>query len=76
MCLLCFPSSVEHTEGLKKQFEKECGFMTDEGTKYLSSIKSEADSKRRDIETRQRNVEAMLSKVPFIKWNRKLHWKV
>lgn len=59
-------SKVEHTEGLKKQLEKECGFMTEEGTKYLSSIKSEADSKRRDIETRQRNVEAMLSKVDAI----------
>jgi kinetochore protein Nuf2 len=73
--MLIFPSSVEHMEGLKKQLEKECSTMTEEGTKYLSSKKLEVESKRHAIETRQRNVEAVLSKVYFIKWNRKLFGK-
>lgn len=41
--------------------------MWEEATKHLSSNKSEVESKRYAIETRQRNVEAVLSKVPFLK---------
>ncbi|KAK2438409.1 kinetochore protein NUF2 protein [Trifolium repens] len=59
-------SKVEHMEGLKKQLEKECSTMTEEGTKYLSSKKLEVESKRNAIETRQRNVEAVLSKVDAV----------
>ncbi|XP_045825573.1 kinetochore protein NUF2 homolog isoform X1 [Trifolium pratense] len=64
--MLVFPSSVEHMEGLKKQLEKECSTVTEEGTKYLISKKSEVESKRVVIETRQRNVEALLSKVDSV----------
>lgn len=80
MCVFCvfpssffayFTSSVEHMEELKKQLEKECSITIEEGTKYLSSKKLEVESKKCAIETRQRNVEAVLSKVPFIKWDRK-----
>ena len=53
-------------EGLKKQLEKECRTMVEEGTKYLYSKKSEVESKRCDIETRHK---AVLSKVSFIKCN-------
>ncbi|GAU18718.1 hypothetical protein TSUD_80060 [Trifolium subterraneum] len=59
-------SKVEHMEGLKKQLEKECSTVTEEGTKYLNSKKSEVESKRHVIETRQRNVEAVLSKVDAV----------
>ncbi|CAJ2677209.1 unnamed protein product [Trifolium pratense] len=59
-------SKVEHMEGLKKQLEKECSTVTEEGTKYLISKKSEVESKRVVIETRQRNVEALLSKVDSV----------
>lgn len=65
--VLVFPSSGEHMEELRKQLEKECSIMWEEATKHLSSKKSEVESKRYAIETRQRNVEAVLSKVPFLK---------
>ncbi|PNY11339.1 kinetochore protein Nuf2-like [Trifolium pratense] len=66
MAVLHFQVDVEHMEGLKKQLEKECSTVTEEGTKYLISKKSEVESKRVVIETRQRNVEALLSKVDSV----------
>jgi len=67
-----FPSSVEHMEGIKKQFEKECIIVKEEATNYLSSKKSEVESKRCDIERRKRHVDGVSSKVSFIKRNRVL----
>lgn len=69
--MLVCPSLVEHTEGLKKELEKNYNTVMEEGAKYLSSKKSEVESKRSEIETREKNVENVLSKVSLIKWNRK-----
>lgn len=41
--------------------------MWEEATKYLSSTKSDVESKRSATETRQKNVEAVLSEVAFLK---------
>ncbi|XP_061365812.1 kinetochore protein NUF2 homolog [Gastrolobium bilobum] len=57
---------VEQEEELSKQFEKECNILWEEATKNLSSKKSEVESKRCAMETRQRNVEAVLSEVNAI----------
>ncbi|RDY03534.1 nuf2, partial [Mucuna pruriens] len=59
-------SKVEQMEELRKQLEKECNIMCEEATKYLSSTKSEVESKRSATETRQRNVEAVLSEADAI----------
>ncbi|KAI5384656.1 hypothetical protein KIW84_071603 [Lathyrus oleraceus] len=59
-------SKVEHTEGLKKELEKNYNTVMEEGAKYLSSKKSEVESKRSEIETREKNVENVLSKVDAI----------
>jgi len=68
---LVFPSPVEQMEELMKQTEKECNIMREEATKYLSSTKSEVESKCSTTETRQRNVEAALSEVAFFKFQDK-----
>ncbi|ESW31578.1 hypothetical protein PHAVU_002G249700 [Phaseolus vulgaris] len=59
-------SKVEQMEELMKQTEKECNIMREEATKYLSSTKSEVESKCSTTETRQRNVEAVLSEADAI----------
>ncbi|KAL9329536.1 hypothetical protein ACSQ67_004539 [Phaseolus vulgaris] len=59
-------SKVEQMEELMKQTEKECNIMREEATKYLSSTKSEVESKCSTTETRQRNVEAALSEADAI----------
>ncbi|KAK7359090.1 hypothetical protein VNO77_01036 [Canavalia gladiata] len=59
-------SKVEQMEELRKQLEKECNIKWEEATKYLQSRKSEAESKRCATETRQKNVEAVLSEVDAI----------
>lgn len=59
-------SKVEQMEELRKQLEKECNIMFEEATKYLKSTKSEVESKSSATETRQRNVEAVLSEVDVI----------
>ncbi|XP_057422081.1 kinetochore protein NUF2 homolog [Lotus japonicus] len=59
-------SKVEQMEELRKQLEKECSTMCEEATNYLSSAKSEVESKRCTLETRQRNVEAVLSEVDAV----------
>ncbi|WVZ26515.1 hypothetical protein V8G54_005059 [Vigna mungo] len=59
-------SDVEQMEELMKQTEKECNTMRDEATKYLSSTKSEVESKSFSMEIRQRNVEAVLSEADAI----------
>lgn len=58
-------------EELRKQVEKESNIMCEEATKYLNSKKSEVESKRRAMETRQRNVESVLGEVPFLKFHNK-----
>lgn len=52
-----------------KQTEEECNTMRDEATKYLSSTKSEVESKSFSMEIRQRNVETVLSEVAFFKFH-------
>ncbi|KAK7319079.1 hypothetical protein RJT34_03792 [Clitoria ternatea] len=59
-------SKVEQMEELRKQLEKECNLTCEEATKFLSRTKSEVESKRCAIETRQRDVEAVLSEVDAI----------
>ncbi|WVZ25124.1 hypothetical protein V8G54_003668 [Vigna mungo] len=59
-------SDVEQIEELMKQTEKECNTMRDEATKYLSSTKSEVESKSFSMEIRQRNVEAVLCEADAI----------
>jgi len=54
-------------EESRKQLEKESNIMWEEATKYLSSTKSDVESKRSATETRQKNVEAVLSEVAFLK---------
>ncbi|KAH1250943.1 Kinetochore protein NUF2 [Glycine max] len=60
-------SKVEQMEESRKQLEKESNIMWEEATKYLSSTKSDVESKRSATETRQKNVEAVLSEVAFLK---------
>ncbi|KAK7399677.1 hypothetical protein VNO78_10865 [Psophocarpus tetragonolobus] len=59
-------SKVEQMEELRRQLEKEHNIMCQEATKYLNSTKLEVESKRSATETRQRNVEAVLSEVDTI----------
>ena len=53
-------------EELRKQLEKECTVMREEATQHLNSNRSEVESKKRAMETRQRSVEAVLAEVPFL----------
>lgn len=47
-----------------KQLEKERELKSDEATTYLTGVKSESESKRQNLEERQKNVEAVLAEVP------------
>ncbi|XP_027347793.1 kinetochore protein NUF2 homolog [Abrus precatorius] len=59
-------SKVKQLEEFREQLEKECNHTREEATQYLINKKSEVESKRCATETRQRNVEAMLSEVDAI----------
>lgn len=48
---------------MRKQLEKEVGRNCEEATRELNNVKSEMESKRRDLGTRQRNVEPVLVEV-------------
>ncbi|KAL2338472.1 hypothetical protein Fmac_012918 [Flemingia macrophylla] len=56
-------SKVEQMEELRKQLERESNITSEEAIKYLNSTKSEVEAKKCAIETGQRNVVALLSKV-------------
>ncbi|KAH1250944.1 Kinetochore protein NUF2 [Glycine max] len=60
-------SKVEQMEESRKQLEKESNIMWEEATKYLSSTKSDVESKRSATETRQKNVDAISSKIISVK---------
>ncbi|KAL1312836.1 hypothetical protein HN51_039418 [Arachis hypogaea] len=56
-------SKVLQMEETKRQVEKECTIMQEKSIKYLNGITSDVEYKKRDIETRRRNVEAVLEEV-------------
>ena len=55
--------AVEESEETKKQLEKERDFRCEEAFKKFNQVKMEVESQRRDLEARQKNVEAVVSKV-------------
>lgn len=63
-CSLCYLVLVEQLGELMKQLEKERELKSDEATTYLTGVKSESESKRQNLEERQKNVEAVLAEVP------------
>lgn len=54
---------VEESEETKKQLEKERDVRCEEAFKKFNQVKMEVESQRRDLEARQKNVEAVVSKV-------------
>ncbi|XP_028753310.1 kinetochore protein NUF2 homolog [Neltuma alba] len=54
---------LEQLGELMKQLEKERDMKSEEASTYLNGVKMEAESKRHDLEERQKNVEAVLAEV-------------
>lgn len=48
---------------LKKQMEKERDIKCQEARKEFNNVKLEVESRRHDLEARQKNVEAVVSEV-------------
>jgi kinetochore protein Nuf2 len=54
---------VEQLNESLKQLEKEKAVMFDDWTKQLNELKVEVESRRRELETRQTNVESVVAMV-------------
>ena len=61
--------SVEQLDELRKQLEKERNFKCEEATKELNNVKLAVESKRRELEARQRKVEAEAAEVLFLQYD-------
>jgi kinetochore protein Nuf2 len=48
---------------LTKQVEKERDLKCEESTKEFNNVKLEVESRRRELEARQKNVEAVVAEV-------------
>ncbi|OMP03207.1 Kinetochore protein Nuf2 [Corchorus olitorius] len=59
---LCFEQMSE----LQRQLQKERNLKFEESSKYLSDLKLEVESKRRDLEARQKKVEDVVAEVDSI----------
>ncbi|XP_052184638.1 kinetochore protein NUF2 homolog [Diospyros lotus] len=58
---------VEQLDELRKQSEKERDFRCEEATKELNNVKLEVGLKRRDLESRQTKVEAVVAEADNIR---------
>ncbi|KAB1207031.1 hypothetical protein CJ030_MR7G011352 [Morella rubra] len=59
--------SVEQLDELRKQLEKERDLKLEDATKDFNNVKLEVESRRRDLEARQKNVEAVVVEAISIK---------
>ncbi|OMO57849.1 hypothetical protein CCACVL1_25677 [Corchorus capsularis] len=57
---------VEQMSELQRQLQKERDLKFEESTKYLNDVKLEVESKRRDLEARQKKVEDVVAEVDSI----------
>ncbi|KAF5936852.1 hypothetical protein HYC85_024358 [Camellia sinensis] len=60
---------VEQLDEIRKQLEKERDFRCEEATKELNNVKLEVESMRRDLESRQAKIAAVVAEVskPVVK---------
>lgn len=56
-------SSVEQLGELRQQLEKERNLKSEEATRAFENVKLEMESKRQDLEARQKKVEAVVTEV-------------
>jgi kinetochore protein Nuf2 len=56
-------SPAEQLDELTKQVEKERDLKCEESTKEFNNVKLEVESRRRELEARQKNVEAVVAEV-------------
>lgn len=63
---------MDQLNELKKQIEKERDFKCQEATKEFDNVKLEVESRRCDLEARQKNVEAVVSEVILFCYLQKL----
>ena len=56
---------MEQLEELRRHLEKERDAKCEEATKELNRVKHEVESRRHDLEVRQKNVEALVAEVSF-----------
>lgn len=61
--LTIYPLSAQQLDDLKKLLEKERDIKCEDAAKEYNSVKLEVESKRRDLEARQRKVEAVVTEV-------------
>ncbi|KAK6243680.1 hypothetical protein QUC31_010089 [Theobroma cacao] len=59
-------SPVEQLDELQRQLQKERDLKFEESTKHLNDVKLEVESRRRDLEARQRKVEDVVAEVDSI----------
>lgn len=64
--LFTFLFSVEQWDELRKQLEKERDFKCEEAAKELNNVKLAVESRRHELEARQRKVEAQAAEVLFM----------
>ncbi|KAI7992511.1 hypothetical protein LOK49_LG12G00194 [Camellia lanceoleosa] len=57
---------VEQLDEIRKQLEKERDFRCEEATKELNNVKLEVESMRRDLESRQAKIAAVVAEVDTI----------
>ena len=57
---------MEQLDELRKQLEKERDFKCEEAAKELNNVKLAVESRRHELEARQRKVEAQAAEVLFI----------
>lgn len=57
--------SVENLEELKRQSEKERDAKCDEAAKEVNRVKLNVESRRQELEARQKNVETVVGEVCF-----------
>lgn len=54
---------MEQLDEIRKQLEKERDLRYEEATKELNIVKLEVESKRRDLESRQTKIQAVVAEV-------------
>lgn len=57
---------MEQWDELRKQLEKERDFKCEEAAKELNNVKLAVESRRHELEARQRKVEAQAAEVLFM----------
>lgn len=67
-------SSVEQLDELQQQLEKERNLKSEDATRAFENVKLEMESKRQDLEARQKKVEAVVTEVHTFCAFQSLYW--